>query len=442
MPKIWNGGASEDADPDLNRLMVDEDIRVDSRLLKYELLTLMAYHIQMSKQNIIPASDSANIARSLLEIYNNPITLDADLEDVHGNVEEQVMKNAGKSGENLRIFLSRNEQSHSDIVLYKRDMLIEIADLCLRIAASIKDRREETNGLMPGYTHYRQGMVISAATYMDYVSSIFLDLAEKSISKAEQAVVLPFGYGSGFGPLTNVDFNGVASLLGMTRPDANPMFLASKRGMDEIDLLFFLSEIMINFSRISQDLIIFSSDDLPLFALPSGFTTGSSLMANKRNPDFLEMVQGYTAQVMGHLNSALMIVINKSSGYHRDFQLTKKFAINSLETVYEILEKSIIFFKGLTFNTEFSRSVIKNSSYATANALTRFQSGMTWKEAYTSVGEAVRNGERLQDMPPSEFLTVTDGKINDLSNRISSVRKNIKDCVNRIIRDTESLSHF
>lgn len=423
MPKIWQGGASGDSSASLNRLMVEDDVSVDQHLEEYEVLTLMAYHREIHRRNLIPCKESSSIAKSLLKLLQDPLKLDPGLEDVHGNVEEFVLKDAGIAGKNLRIFLSRNEQSHTDIILFINDHILELAKLCNATALTILAKRDTVSGPMPGYTHYRQAMVISAVSYLDFLASQFEYLARDLIERVSRIRVLPFGYGSGFGQVTDIDFRNVASYLGFEHPPLNPMFLASRRGMDEAEFLMSGVGIMTVLSRISQDLIIFSGDELPLFILPEGFTTGSSLMANKRNPDFLEMVQGYASMLLGHFQSALGIVLNKSSGYHRDFQISKLLAVRSALLIEEILKRVNDLFRGLKFNAEASISAIKNSSYATANALMSFNRGIPWKDAYAETGKKIREGKKLVEIEPAEMRTVSLEELKEIEDRITSMQE-------------------
>jgi argininosuccinate lyase len=422
MKKIWSSGASGDSLRSLDRLMVDDDIRVDRYLVDYEVITLAAYHLQILKQGLIPRDESIRILHALAEIYSSGPELDADLEDVHGNVEAMVLGKAGDSGKNLRLFLSRNEQVQTDILLFTRDHILDVAWKSAGIAEIILAKREEIRGVMPGYTHYRQGMAISAVTYMDYLASLFYYRSKKLLYAFHSDETLPFGYGSGFGSLSGVDFMEVAGLLGLKRGGENPMYLASQRGMDELGSLFQISLVMLELSRIFQDFILMSGDEMPVFSLPAGFTTGSSLMANKRNPDFLEMTQGYAAEIAGKISGVMMTLISKTSGYHRDFQIVKKDLIDSFLMVEDVLEAAGDFFRGVEFNRAGSEGIVQNSSYATANAQRLFREGKSWKDSYGAVGEMVRDRKTLEEIEPEEIRSISTEVIQGLKSEISGLK--------------------
>lgn len=420
MPKIWSGGASGDADAGIDDIMVRDDNRIDGLFLEYEVQTLLAYQIQMMRQGLINKESSVKILSSLLELLRNGLEIRSDLEDVHGNVENFVLNRSGEAGRNLRMFLSRNEQIHTDIILFGKWKLLKIASSSVRIARALLKKRDEVKGQMPGYTHYRQGMVISLHSYFDYLASIFSKASEELLMESDNVERIPFGYGSGFGSPGDVDFRKVAELLGMKWDGDNPQYLALRRGMDEADLAYPLLKLLINVSRLSHDLIMFSGDEMPIFGLPDGFTTGSSLMANKRNPDFLEMIQGYTTEAVGKFNTLMHMIANKSSGYHRDFQVSKKIMVEIFERVESILEPLPRFFQLISVDAEASKLIVKNSSHATANAKGIFRSGNTWKDAYAEVGRRILSGEGLDEIEPDEITSVSEKNLDSLAGAIET----------------------
>lgn len=421
MVKIWSGGASKEGANGLDDFMVGDDTDVDLSFVKYEAMTLLAYHIQVSRQELIPPEDSRKILSSLVSAVKEGITIKRELEDVHGNMESYVLEKAGESGKNLRLFLSRNEQIHTDILLFGKEQLLEMSLKSAEIGRTLLECRKKIEGVLPGYTHYRQGMVISLKTYFDYFASVFMDSALELMEASEKVKSVPFGYGSGFGSLSEADFGKVSELLGMRPEKRNPQYLSLRRGMDEADLAYPLLKLLINVSRISHDLIMFSGDEMPIFSLPDGYVTGSSLMANKRNPDFLEMIQGYTTEAIGNFNSLMNMIANKSSGYHRDFQISKKLMVNIFRRVSSILSPLPDFFSRIKVEPSESRLLIKNSSYATANAKAIFSSGATWRDSYGNVGERILRGEKLEEITPGDLITVSEKDVESLISRVTGM---------------------
>ena len=442
MPKIWAGGASANSSRSLDRLMVEDDITVDRHLVRYEILVLLAYHIQIYREKIIPETESSRICSVLLDLYRAQPPLIAELEDVHGNVESAVLQKDRTAGGNLRIFLSRNEQSHSNIVLFRKERYLSIAKKCIEISSIITSRLDDFRGILPGYTHYRQAMPITSATYMDYAASIFLEESMRFLHAADGEGIFPFGYGSGFGSPIGVDADKIAQFFGMKHPPGNPIYYASNRGIEEADMLYSLSHLLIRISRLMQDLIVLSGDEAPIFRLPDGFTTGSSLMANKNNPDFLEMIQGYAGEMVGRLNASMTIAMNKSTGYHRDFQISKKLAIESVVLTEEILDRLCEFFASLELNPETAANVLQNAAYTTSNAVSLFRRGLSWKEAYAEAGRRVREGVILDEIPPGDRISTDEEKIAEARDMIAKAITSFEEHVTNIIKQVERIAQI
>lgn len=403
MSKIWSGGASEQDGPDLSRLMTKEDNAVDQNLIEYEILGLMAYHLELSGSKVLPLQESKNILSALLKLKDSDLQMGIEFEDVHSLIQEKVNE-ITPSGGNLRLFLSRNDQSHFDIRSFYMDSLLSLSLKLVNISKIIEKTFGSEEGIMPGYTHYRQAMPMAIATYFDYLSSSFYELARGGYKLYEEFKKnCPFGYGSGYGTAVKVNLKSLSNRLGFEDYYVNPVFGASHRGLDEVEMASFENRIMLLISKLSQDFIMFSSDEFNFLKLPDGFTTGSSLMANKRNPDFLEMLEGYASDSIGALTSSISIVLNKGIGYHRDFQLSKDKVITSTLTLIEILK----FLEELLATTKIdpkkSEGLIENSTNATMNAFELFSQGTQWREAYGVIGAKVRNGEKLKEFHPGTF---------------------------------------
>ncbi|MEM0139781.1 MAG: lyase family protein [Ferroplasma sp.] len=401
--KIWSGSAAPESGNDSYKIMLNKDVAVDSYLIKYELLSLMAYNLDIYRKNIIKKEDAAITLKALLKLYQSDIKLNPDLEDVHGNIENLIIKETGGSGKNVRMFLSRNEQVHTDVALFLRDLLIEYEDTLYKTIEKLGGITE--NGVMPGYTHYRQGMPVTYRTYIDFIENIFVYNFNSIHGMVEELNELPLGYGSGFGSMSDVNFKDVASYLGMAHNIKNPLFSFMMYTDNYMKIMSIINSFLIDISRIFQDLIIFSGDEMKIVELPSGFVTGSSLMPNKVNPDFLEIFQGYAARSISLMNLIYSAVINKTTGYHRDFQVIKDEVIPFLVELHGIINGFPELFSKLKFNSERSEKILGNSIYATYNSKLEFENSRDWKEAYSSSGEKIRNGIPLKSYMPEDTIS-------------------------------------
>ncbi len=412
MVKIWSGGASEEGQRDLSDIMTGDDAQIDSMLLDYEVISLLAYHLQLRNESRISLEDSDAILTGLFSLLGKKIKIDPRLEDVHGFVEEYLKEKGDNAYKNLRIFLSRNEQSHTNIKSLYIDHLLKISKYLISISERIKVKSGNFKGVMPGYTHNRQAMPVKIRTYFDYLSRVFLDTSIDALEICQKfRATSPFGYGSGFGSLSPINFNIVAKNLGFKSYSQNPMAESFYRGFDDLNVLEFLLKIMLFLSRISQDFIGFSGGKGAFIILPPGFSTGSSLMPNKRNPDFLEMVQGYASEAVGHLVSTATILLNRQSGYHREFQISKDKTIKYVILVEKILNYYQDFILEFKLDEKKAMELIENSVNSAAEAFSVFQSGKSWKESYAIVGEKIRKSIPLDYHEPLEYRSVGSKEI-------------------------------
>ena len=421
MARIWGGGLSDDDNPHLEDLMITEDNEVDSYLIGYEILGLISYHLEISKNNVIPRQESEELLSALLNLYDNVPPSVKGFEDVHSLVDSEV-NSATSFGSDLRIFLSRNDQSHFDIRSFYLDKLLEMGVILVEISSTIKIRFENAEGFMAGYTHYRQAMPVSFKTYFDYLSGIFADLAEDSLLLyGKLSISSPLGYGSGYGSPVPADMAQVGKSLGYKGNFGNPLNGSFYRGLDDVELSFLLSKIMLAISRISQDLIMYSSDEFNFLELPKGYTTGSSLMPNKRNPDFLEMLQGYAAEASGALFTTFSVIFNKGSGYHREFQLSKDKTIAFTLRAIKILKALLPLFSGIKIDHSKAKSLVKNPTYATMAAYEKFREGGKWKDAYRYIGAKLKAGEPVAEYCPDSYVGTERNELHILQEKIEAL---------------------
>ncbi|WP_188680364.1 lyase family protein [Thermogymnomonas acidicola] len=425
---IWKGGLAHTDVKSGEDFTVGRDATYDLMLYRYEVLSLIAYHLALKDTGLIGDGLSDRTVKALRQVYGEEPRSLGGAEDVHTLVENMVSSIDAECGAVLRTLLSRNEQVHTDLRLFFVDHLLSAslvaADACIRVMGT---RGED--GDMPGYTHYRQAMPVKFSTYMDYVSRTLLSISERSLALADMLSECPLGYGSGFGSLSPVDRGSLAGMLCMRPGSENPLHMASLRGLDEIQVLDLVKDAFISMSRIAQDLIMWSSEEIGILRLPDDFVTGSSLMPNKRNPDFLEMVQGYASMVTSMAFGASADLLSKSTGYHRDFQVPKWHAMEALL----LLERAIPLFGDLISRVQFdpqrARELVLNSTHATSYASSLVLGGMPWKEAYRSVGSMLAGGKRIPESPAPAFRPL-DG--HEVSSHRDMVSKKIEERKRRL----------
>jgi len=400
---IWKGGIAFSKEKKALDLTIGDDKTFDSRLYRYEILSLTAYHLALAEISLLDREVSKQILNTLADLYNKEPSEIGQSEDVHSFVEESFLKRNENAGKYLRTLLSRNEQSHTDIRLFSIDSLLKIKISILEACLKISSVKTDPSMIMPGFTHYRQSMPVAWRTYLDHVSSTLLEEAMRISAVIDGLRELPLGYGSGFGNDLNINWQHVADSLGLKKSNANPFYVASFRGLDEMRILDLLKEITIRLSRIAQDLIMWSSDDAGFLDLPMEFVTGSSLMPNKKNPDFLEMLEGYANQVLSDSIFTSIEILSKSSGYYRDFQISKWKVMTSLDVVNKMIRNFGDLMSGIKFDIRRAKKILLNSSYATGYSANLVKEGIPWKDSYSRIGEMIIKGEKIPEYNVKEY---------------------------------------
>lgn len=437
MARIWGGGISDEDNPDLEDLMITEDNAADSFLVDHEILGLISYHLELSKSGILPSFETADILKSLLNLLENKPKSVSGYEDVHSLVDSRINEMSAY-GSDLRIFLSRNDQSHFDIRSFYIEGTLDISLQLVQISSTLRKSFENSNGYMPGYTHYRQAMPVSFHTYFDYLSLVFADLAEDSLLLHKKfSLNSPLGYGSGYGSPLPVNMEKVGQSLGFRNTFQNPMHGSYFRGLDDAEMSFLLAKILLAISRVSQDLIMYSSDEFGFLSLPGGYTTGSSLMPNKKNPDFLEMLQGYAAESAGTLFTVFSTILNKGSGYHRELQLSKDKAMAFTQRTLKILKAMEPLFAGISLNEQKAKAAVKNSTYATMAAYGKFKEDGKWKDAYRFVGTTLKQGGSVPEYEPDSYRGADGKHLSELKAGILNLMDARKDQISNLIISAE-----
>ena len=197
LPKIWEGGGTEVSGNHLTDVMTEEDAAIDSTLLDYEVINLIAFHVDLRKRGIIKEEESDSILSALCSYLEKKIRVDPEEEDIHAYLENRIREAIGKSAENLRLFLSRNEQSQCNLRSFYVDHLLALAETLLKGSKELRNISIISKGKMPGFTHWRQAMPIAISTYYDYISRILLDLSKDAFLLIKKfRNFSPFGMGS------------------------------------------------------------------------------------------------------------------------------------------------------------------------------------------------------------------------------------------------------
>jgi len=339
---------------------------VDIQMFKEDIEVSIAYSTMLFKIKIISENEMILINSGLkeikVEIEKNKFLWDSDLEDIHLNIENALYKKIGEVAGKLHFGRSRNDQVSTDTRLFFKRKIIDIKKqihIFLEVLLVLSEKNIDI--IMPGYTHLQRGQpILLSQNLMSYFSIISRDLIrfENTLKNTD---IMPLGSGAFAGVSIPIDREFLAKELGFKSLTKNSIDAVSSR--DHIlDLLFSCTSLMINVSRICEELIIWNSNEFGYINLSDEFTTGSSNMPQKRNPDYLELIRGKTGGVVGELMSLITTLKGLTFTYNRDLQEDRQGAMSSVITVIKTLEVLSTLLSKTTFNKDKMIDNAKNSN--------------------------------------------------------------------------------
>lgn len=370
---------SEDPTSSLTQQYTEESKELEQKLLPYDILGNLAHVKMLEKQGYLEKEELEDIEKAMKDIYGKKPEVDA--EDVHTFVEEKVTEKT-ESGKKMHTGRSRNDQVAVDTHLFMKDMSVKIAEKGLELVKELEKFSEEENILIPGYTHQQQAMPSSTGLWASSFVDALIDdlkLLKSSYQVFDQS---PLGAAAGYGTSLDIDREYTAELLGFESVQENTLYSVN-RGKHELMLLQALNQVMLDIGKLSEDIINFSEDQ-EIFDIPDEFTTGSSIMPQKENPDVLEIARGKSEEVNANSQAIHGVISKLPSGYNRDTQLTKKNLFEGCETTLETLEimKELVSGLGVVQNFD-----LKDEVFAAHTANQKVESDVPFREAYSEVKE-------------------------------------------------------
>lgn len=408
--KLWGGRFCAQTDE-----MTDDfnsSIRFDKRLYKEDIEGSIAHTKMLEKQGIISTVDSKNIqeglSKILKDIENGKVEFDVACEDIHMNIEKLLTDLIGKSGKKLHSARSRNDQVALDTKMYVKKELLNIKNLLLELEKVILNKaKENTKTIMPGFTHLQKAQPI---TFAHHILAYF-EMFKRDISRFEDAYkranTCPLGACALAGTTYNIDRNYTCELLGFETPALNTIDAVSDRDF-VIETISCISFIMMHLSRFCEEIILWCSQEYNFVKLDDRYSTGSSIMPQKKNPDIAELVRGKCGRVYGNLTGILTVMKALPLAYNKDMQEDKEFLFDSVDTVKMCLEIFTKMFDTLVINKNAMLRSAKNgflNATDVADYLTK--KGMPFRDTHKIAGELVfyciQNSKNLEELTLDEF---------------------------------------
>src|SRR6266571_2937234 len=319
-----------------------ESVSFDRRLYRHDVAGSIAHAVALVKAGIVSAAEQKQIETGLREIEkeidSGRFQWDESLEDIHMNIESALTKKIGDAGAKVHTARSRNDQIALDLRLYVKDQINRTSSQLKRLQTALLNLAEKNvDVVMPGYTHLQRAQPIYFAHYLFGQTEAFARDVERLRDCLQRTNVHPLGSGALAGSTILLDRESIARELGFVRVSQNSLDAVSDRDF-VCEFLFCLAMIGMHLSRLSEDLIIWSTSEFGFVEFSEGFSTGSSLMPQKKNPDMAELTRGRTGRLYGNLMSILTTLKALRSSYNRDMQEDKEALLDSVDTVRAALE--------------------------------------------------------------------------------------------------------
>ncbi len=402
--KLWEGRFTQPSAKSADDF--NQSLSFDYKLYWHDILASIAHVKMLGETQIIPKEDAEKISDTLVNMLadiekgNLPIE---GAEDIHTFVEDELTKRIGVMGKKLHTARSRNDQVATDLRLYTKDSIVSV---CNRLRDIINTLLGIANNnvqfIMPGYTHMRRAQPISVAQYFNAYSEMFLRDLERFTDCYKRTDVMPLGSCAMAGTDFPIDRRMTASLLSFSEISQNSIDAVSDRDF-VAEYIFCASLVMTHLSRLCEDLIIYTTDEFGFIEIADEYSTGSSIMPQKKNPDIPELVRGKTGRVYGDLTAILTVLKGIPLSYDKDLQEDKEALFDAEDTVTNCLGIFNEMLQHLSFDTKKMRAAAAGG-FSTATDIADYlvQKGMAFRDAHAVTGQIVRycieNNKKLETL--------------------------------------------
>jgi argininosuccinate lyase len=396
--KLWSGRFKGEMSKSAEKFTSSIDF--DKRLYKEDVAGSIAWANALKRAKVITSAEAGKIIKGLSGIMAGieagKIKLKGELEDIHMNIETLLIKKVGDTGKKLHTGRSRNDQVATDLRLYlKKDIAELLKSLSVLQKVLIKIAEDNISVIMPGYTHMQQAQPILFSHYiMAYFEMLQRD-RERFSDALKRIDVMPLGSGALAGCAYPVDRAALAKTLGFKNITLNSLDAVSDRDF-VAEALFCTSLAMMHLSRFCSELILWSSSDYGFIEIGDAYTTGSSLMPQKKNPDVAELVRGKTGRVYGDLFNILTVMKGLSLTYNRDLQEDKEPLFNSLDTLKASLDIFSEMLSSVKVNAKAMKDAVRNTIVATDLADYLVRKGVPFRAAHGIAGNIVAYCEKTK----------------------------------------------
>ncbi|MEJ2476670.1 MAG: argininosuccinate lyase [Desulfobacterales bacterium] len=390
--KTWGGRFTEKTDRRVEAFTASIDF--DKRLYSYDIDGSIAHCRMLAKTGIITEDEAASLVEGLgkikRELDRGAFQFDAGQEDIHMHIETRLVEEVGKVALKLHTARSRNDQVALDVRMFLRDETVRIIDQLINLRKVLVDLAEQTIDIvMPGYTHLQRAQPVLFAHHLMAYYEMFTRDTERMQDGLKRTDVMPLGTAALAGTTYPIDREVTAELLNFPKISSNSLDAVSDRDFS-LEFLSAASICMVHLSRLSEEVILWSTAEFGFIELPDAFTTGSSIMPQKKNPDVAELVRGKSGRVFGSLMALLTIMKGLPLAYNRDLQEDKELLFGSVDTLQACLDIYTMMLPKVKVNREVMRTAtLTGFINATDFADYLVGKGLPFRTAHHCVGQAV-----------------------------------------------------
>ncbi|MBE5950009.1 MAG: argininosuccinate lyase [Lachnospiraceae bacterium] len=411
--KLWGGRFTKETNQLVHNF--NASLSFDQKFYQQDIKGSIAHVTMLAKQGILTDEEKNTIVTTLEQIADDIssglLTFDESQEDIHSFVEANLIDRIGDTGKKLHTGRSRNDQVALDMRLYTRDEIDELDRLLLTLLQTLYDIMEANLATyMPGFTHLQKAQPVTLAHHLGAYFEMFLRDRERLQDIRKRMNLCPLGAGALAGTTYPLDRAYTASLLGFDGPTRNSMDSVSDRDY-LLETLSALSICMMHLSRFCEEIILWNSNEYRFVEIDDGYSTGSSIMPQKKNPDIAELIRGKTGRVYGALTSLLTTMKGIPLAYNKDMQEDKEFTFDAMDTV----KGCLVLFTGMLATMKFNNDVMEASAKngftnATDAADYLVNHGVPFRDAHGIIGQLVllciEKNCSLDDLPLSDYKKI------------------------------------
>ena len=415
-------------DAQIQAFLAGDDVILDREFFLHDITASKAHAEGLQRIGILSEDELAGMLRELdaltTDFRNGAFVLDARYEDGHSAIEARLAERLGDTGRRIHTGRSRNDQVLVATRLWLKEKLQHVQAACIEVAGIALQRAEtERDVPLPGYTHLQRAVVSSLGMWWAGWAEAFIDNAARARQTHDWIDANPLGSAAGYGVNLPLDRAHATAALGFARMQVSPPYTQLSRGKFELAALEALGSAMLDLRRIAWDLSLFTSAEFGFVALPSQYTTGSSIMPNKRNPDVVELMRGTYASVAA-ARTEIEQLLSLPSGYHRDLQVSKGALFHGFGKGLQALALLPGLLRDLQWKPEAMRAALEPSLYATDLAIDLAKQGVPFRDAYRQAADPAR--WHAGDPGASLVARTSPGAAGDP--RLASLRARLQAC--------------